>query len=98
MIFLKLTKLDRRYSGNTRFSHRVEFSGSWKSKAVNFVRARNWCWDRFGASAELDKLYAVSDDTPLWAWESEHNTALYLRDTSLTQFLLIKEQFEVEYD
>lgn len=98
MIKLRLQRLDRRYTGSNRFSHRVEFSGGWKSKATNFVRARNWCWTVFGPSAELNRLAAFGEETPIWAWESEHKTAIYLRDGSLTQFLLVKEQYEVDYD
>lgn len=99
MIKLRLQRLDRRYSGSNRFSHRVEFSGGWKSKAINFVHARNWCWGTFGPSSELDRLFTFDGESPIWAWESDgHKTAIYLRDVSLTQFLLVKEQYEVDYD
>ncbi len=93
---LKLVKLDRRHSGRSMFTHRLEFEGDWKSRAVNFIRARNWLQERFGHSSELGHLYTY-DTQPTWAWDSEHGRRfVYLTGSALTQFVLIKDQFEKE--
>ena len=93
---LKLTKLDRRHNGRGMFTHRLEFEGEWKSRAVNFVRARNWLQEKFGHSAELSNLHSYPDK-PTWAWDSEYGRRIiYLTGSALTQFILIKDQFEKE--
>jgi hypothetical protein len=72
----------------------VEFEGDWKSRAHNFVRARNWLQEHFGHSSELTYLHTLPEQTT-WSWDSEHNHRyLYLTGSALTQFVLIKDQFE----
>jgi hypothetical protein len=85
--------MDRRYNGHETFSHRIEFSGA--GRVEQFLRSRNWCIEKFGASAEIfmfnNQVFAT---TPFWAWESEHSLVIYLRDAALSQYLFVKETFE----
>ena len=91
---LKLTKLDKRHNGREWFTHRLEFEGDWRSRAVNFVNARNWLQEQFGHSSELSNMH-IYDAQPTWAWDSEYGRRIiYLTGSALTQFILIKDQFE----
>lgn len=98
----RLSKLDRRHNGHQYFTHRVAIEGDWKSMQKNFVAARTWLWDSFGASCEVGYMHWSWVDnglaTPKWAWDSEYNhMRLYLTDEVLTKFLMMKERFEVDY-
>jgi hypothetical protein len=98
----RLTKLDKRHNGNMYFTHRVTIEGDWKSMQKNFVAARTWLWEQFGPSCEVGYIHWAWIDNkkpaPKWAWDSEYNhMRLYLTEEVLTQFLLIKERYEVEY-
>lgn len=90
---IHIRKLDQRFNGYGTFTHRVEFKGS--GFLSEFIRTRNWCMEKFGPSAEINLISSeVFINTPFWAWESEHNKVIYLRDVAFSQFLLIKESFE----
>jgi len=94
---LNLVKLDKRHNGRQWFTHRAEFEGDWRSRSVNFVTARNWLQERFCHSAELTHLHTYST-APTWAWDSEHGRRIiYLTGSTLTQFILAKEQFEKDF-
>ena len=97
---MTVVKLDRRYDGHDRFSHRVEFTG-WQhhtekqTRVAQWVRARNWLWQQFGPSAEL---FAARPDyfngnQPVWAWDAE-KSSLYLSKEAYTMFMLRKEFWE----
>ena len=93
---MEVTKLDRRYDGYGRFSHRVEFSrGRPLIIQKQWVRARNWLWASFGPSAELNIARPEMFDgvQPKWAWDSE-KSAIYLVDDAYTMFMLRKEYWE----
>jgi hypothetical protein len=90
---IHVRKMDGRFNGYGTFSHRIEFSG--QGWLYQFLRARNWCTEKFGPSAEIDLVFCeVFPNTPFWAWESKNNKVIYLRDVAFSQFLLTKEQFE----
>jgi len=95
----KLTKLDARYNGNHQFTHKVEFGGrnGW-SRRKNFVAATHWLWEHFGPSCEQSMVHCL-EQLPLWSWESNKgfNTSIFLTGAALTQFLLMKERFEINY-
>lgn len=91
---MKLIKLDRRYDGFGRFSHRVEFWG--RDERINqWIQSRNWLWMQFGPSAEL--AFARPDFfdgvQPRWAWDSD-KSSVYLADEALALFLLKWESWQ----
>lgn len=95
---MDLTKLDRRYDGFDRFTHRVEFRyGMPLAKQKQWVRSRNWLWQQFGPSAELAlaRPDLFEGKQPLWAWDAE-KSALYLKGDALTMFLLKWESWKNE--
>lgn len=95
---LKVQKLDRRYDGHDRFTHRIEFRAigrDWDSMRHAWIRSRIWLWTNFGPSAEL---YMARPDffdgvQPKWAWDAE-KSSIYLREDTLSLFLLKKEIWE----
>lgn len=94
---MRIVKLDRRYDGYDRFTHRIEFIGRGDMRVKQWVRARNWLWEQFGPSGEL---FCARPDyfdgrQPNWAWASE-KSAIYLADQAYTMFQLKKEFWENE--
>ena len=95
---LKISKLDKRHTGNQWFTHRVAFIGQYPGKAINLCRAREWLWETFGPSREVRSIGYLKNEIPQWSWETDHSYfRIYLTDQALTQFLLLKEKFEKDY-
>lgn len=95
-ISMKISKLDSRHTGNQWFTHRVSFEGHLQGRINNLSKSREWLWTTFGPSREVGSI-GFMDPTarPVWAWETNYSYfRIYLTGQALTQFLLIKEQFE----
>lgn len=96
---MHLVKMDRRYDGHDRFTHRVEFIGygaeERKRDCVRWVQARNWLWQNFGPSAELHlaRDWVFDGVQPKWAWDAE-KYSLYLKDEALSMFMLAFERWQ----
>ena len=95
----KITKMDRRHTGNELFSHYINYNiyfnagrTSISMNEVNFLKARVWFWEKFGPSAELGKCHRINSidhRTPEWAWQTEHNLLrIYATEKVLDFFLL----------
>lgn len=93
---IRISKLDRRHTGNNWFTHRVSFEGPLQGRVNGLCSAREWLWTMFGPSREITSIGAMDPtQRPIWAWETDYNYfRLYLSGPALTQFLLIKNQFE----
>ncbi len=92
---MRITKLDRRYSGNQFFSHMVEPQGCGTERYYQFGPWRDWCWEVFGASSELGFVTVQPSDRGMvslkpWCWDTEYqHMRLYFRDeATLSSFLL----------
>ncbi len=94
---MNVVKLDRRYDGHGRFSHRVEFMGRGDIRVKQWVKARNWLWTQFGPSAELfaARPEYFEGQQPVWAWDAE-KSSIYLSNEAYTMFMLRKEFWENE--
>lgn len=93
---MKLQKLDRRYGGYERFSHRVEFYGRNAQPQHQWIKTRNWLWQQFGPSAELALAREpYFGEQPKWAWDGE-KSAIYLKEEALALFLLKWEMWQNE--
>ena len=93
---MKISKLDSRHTGNQWFTHRVSFEGHLQGRINSLSKSREWLWTTFGPSREVGSI-GFMDPTarPVWAWETNYSYfRIYLTGKALTQFLLIKEQFE----
>lgn len=91
---MRIVKLDRRYDGHDRFTHRIEFIGRGPIRVHQWVRVRNWLWAQFGPSGEL---FCARPDyfdgiQPKWAWNSD-KSAIYLIDEAYTLFILKKDSW-----
>ena len=68
---MKVKKLTRQYSGGADFTHMVQYL---LKDAAQFVEHRQWCWDTWGPSCELDYLYRVGEKrNSRWCWMSADN-------------------------
>jgi hypothetical protein len=67
---MKIKKLTRQYSGYGTFTHVVEYT---KWDILQFNQHRQWCWDTWGASCELDFSLRLQRQHPdkrneKWSW------------------------------
>lgn len=94
----KVKKLDSRYNGYPYFSHMIQPNRSMSSapytvlweRQNEFITMREWFWTTFGPSREL-KFYRAADPACVdlgWAWDSEHNLRIYVKEKELHWFLL----------
>lgn len=95
---LELQRLDRRYEGHDRFTHRAGFTAinrDYHAVRLAWIQSRIWLWSNFGPSAEVSMTFPgyFGGVQPQWAWESE-KFVIYLSESTLTAFLLKKEQWE----
>jgi hypothetical protein len=58
-------------NGHNDFMYGVDFTYNWKG--TRFDEAREWCWETFGASTELDIWEEKDGPTDVrndkWAWD-----------------------------
>lgn len=102
MLRISVKKLDRRYDGHDLFTHRANFDikglGDKVPYALRFVELRQYLWNKWGPSIEHELFWIIKRGAvpcPLWAWHGEE-FKFYLRDQALTEFLLIKERYEID--
>jgi hypothetical protein len=66
---MKIKKLTRQYSGSNEFTHMVSYILKDTGK---FVEHRQWCWETWGPSCELDYRWRVGTlANPRWCWMSD---------------------------
>lgn len=95
----KIIKVDKRYRGAELFKYIVEpkyitnVTNSYRTYRNTFYEIRNWCWEIWGPSKELD-LYLEDNVTSThgndlvlnqnqhWSWERtmKYKLRLYLKD------------------
>lgn len=99
MTNFRIQKLDRRHNGYGIFTHYIEphklrtgiFISQWKNDKMHFIEIRQWFWENFGPSRELQLISLHDDDLPSlqWAWDSQNNyMRVYTKEKSLEWFLL----------
>jgi len=82
---IRLGKLDKRHTGHSRFKYFASFS---YIDLLTFVSVRNWCWQTWGPSAELD-IQGLQDQK--WAWvHDNYNTRIYLASDKEYQWFVLK--------
>jgi hypothetical protein len=92
---MKVQRLNRSYNGHDRYTHRIEFYGGGSQlNQMRYVRVRNWLWEQFGPSAELNLARDwIFGAVPKWAWDAD-KSCIYITEESYTMFMLKKEFFE----
>jgi hypothetical protein len=83
---MKIIKLDKRYGGADYFKFCVPF---YRNNKEQFLEVREWCWNTFGPSCELEHYHLLADPK-VWGWEvSQWNTRIYFKtDKELNWFRL----------
>jgi len=82
---MKIGKLDKRHNGYDRFKYFASFSST---NLYKFVEVRNWCWQNWGPSSELD-ITGLGDQK--WAWiHGQYNTRIYLATDAEYQWFVLK--------
>ena len=72
---MKLKKLDARMNGYGNFKYVVKFRKRFDSD--RFIAIRNWCWEQWGPSCELE-LWSEAIN-PVWAWAvTEFDVKIYI--------------------
>jgi hypothetical protein len=65
---IKVKKLDRRMNGYGQFIYAANFPSF--VDADRFSQVRQWCWEQWGPSVELEIWQRYPDfKNPKWAWE-----------------------------
>lgn len=61
---MKIKRLDRRMKGYGDFEYKIEYRK--KIDRRDFVEQRNWCWEQWGPSCELENWDLATN--PAWCW------------------------------
>jgi len=86
---MKTGKLDRRHNGYGDFKYYVRFFAT--KETQKFCDVRNWCWEQWGPSSELDSRCSLETPNPAWAWvKDNYNTKIYLASDKEFQWFILK--------
>jgi len=87
---MKITvkKTDKRHTGADRFKYFVDIRGAnydeWKLTKEKFFELRQWCWETWGPSREVDQYSSIEggyteDQNHAWSWiNDQHRSRIYL--------------------
>ena len=85
---MKELKLDRRHTGYGDFKYSITFRGSETDK---FCDIRNWCWEQWGPSVEIDNRIKLINPNPKWSWISdEYRLRIYIATDKEFQWYILK--------
>ena len=92
MAHYKIVKVDRRYNGHQMFKYIIDFAhgaNGYADRINGLSDARDWCWQTWGSSNEIEYVYLVKKHST-WSWQTSHNQLrIYLQgDQELTLFKL----------
>ena len=85
---MNIVKLDRRYTGSDQFKFCIEFN--WL-ESKKFVDVREWCWELYGASAEINYARQHYKDAK-YAWMSDNSLRIYLKSNEELQWFILRWQ------
>lgn len=99
---MKITvkKTDKRHTGSDRFKYYVQIQGSnyteWKLTKEKFFELRQWCWETWGPSREVDQYTTtdgsyIEDQNHAWSWvNDQHRARLYLGGKEEATYFTLK--------
>lgn len=95
-VSIKVSKLDRRHTGNMWYTHRVSIEGGFWNRVNAFCEARDWLIDHYGKSREISFIgHLKNQPKPVWSWQTEYNyLRLYLTAEAMTQFAFVLDRFK----
>lgn len=83
---MKVKKIDKRMNGYGDFARFVDFYNFEK-----FIEVRNWCWETWGPSCELEIWKKYHNKNPAWAWMfDEYRTRIYFASDSEAQWYYLR--------
>jgi hypothetical protein len=88
---MRFKKQDRRNIGINDFKYKVTFVDSYEVDLFNEVR--NWCWDQWGPSCELDFWYKAKPEfrNPVWCWlVDQHRTQIMFAEHEQAAWFKLK--------
>ena len=98
MAEFKIKKMDSRYNGAKHFKYIIDYGGKY-SNNLTFQIHRNWWFDGYGPSCEIEaweRLKLHNTDTEwcivdTWAWDTEFgNRKIYVKDDDTLSFFVLK--------
>ena len=98
MAEFKIKKTDSRYKGANHFKYIIDYGGKY-SNNLTFQIHRNWWFDGYGPSCEIEaweRLKSNNTDTEwcivdTWAWNTEFgNRKIYVKDDNTLSFFVLK--------
>jgi hypothetical protein len=93
---MKIKKVDRRYKGYGDFDFYIDPP---KNGDKNFFLMREWCWETFGASKEIEvwqdhkRRYQTTNNShnEKWVWQVDDWTnRIYLRSSKEANWFTLK--------
>ena len=84
---MRLRTIDRRMNGYGQFKYFVELRKEYDRSA--FIAIRNWCWEQWGPSCELE--FYEEEVNPHWAWNvTEFRTRIYIASDKEASWFMLK--------
>lgn len=75
-------------NGYGNFTHFVDFR---KIERNKFLEIRNWCWEQWGPSCELEHWVAIESGNPSWAWDNrEYDMRIYLAEQQQVSWYILR--------
>lgn len=88
---MKIKKVDGRMNAHGDFEYVIPFR---LSNRKEFIEIRNWCWQSWGPSCELEhwqRLKNQENINPAWSWSNQDfGMNIYLGDESKAAWYLLK--------
>lgn len=85
---MKLKKLTKQWAGHQNFKFCTEFT---RKDSIKFCQHRNWCWEQWGSSCELDLWYTLENPNNHWCWiTDQHRIRIYFTSESEATWYSLK--------
>jgi hypothetical protein len=83
---IKHYRLDKRHSGASYFTYAAEFN---LKTQKSFCDIREWCWEQWGPSCELE--FWRAGNRPAWCWINDQNKMrIYFSTDKEYQWFLLR--------
>jgi hypothetical protein len=98
---IEVKKTDKRHTGSDRFKYYVDikwtdYAKEHKLVMEKFFEIRQWCWETWGPSREVDQYSSkegswTADQNLSWSWiNDQHRARIYLGSKDEAAFFTLK--------
>lgn len=85
---MKVKKLTRNFRGYNLYKYCVEFTHKDGNK---FCQQRNWCWEQWGPSSEIQFCEKSDNPNKKWCWiMDQHRIRIYLATNAEASWYSLK--------